>query len=145
MFFWVASIMGQSRTQRIVKEQRPKLGNGTGTSGLAAGRIVCGMDSPERPDDLNPEIAEMSYTPDPEASSTPDPGASSGIAAVMKRNEARLFAIDGVEGLNIGRDQIGRDAILIFVFPDRSVESRLPRDIEGFPVIVEVTGIIQPL
>jgi hypothetical protein len=102
------------------------------------------MDSPDRPHDLKAEMAEMSYTPNPRASSTPDPGASSGIAVVKDRNDARLLAIDGVEGVAIGRDQIGRDAILIFV-RDRSVESRLPREIEGFSVIVEVTGVIEPL
>ncbi len=102
------------------------------------------MDSPERPDDLGAETAKLSYVPNSGASSTSDPGASSGIVAVKERSEARLLAIDGVEGVAIGRDQIGRDAILVFV-RDRSVESRLPREIEGFAVMVEVTGVIEPL
>jgi|1185.fasta_scaffold199198_3 hypothetical protein len=98
--------------------------------------MIWSMDSPERPDDLKPENAEMSFMP--------GPGVPSVIAGVKERNEARLFAIDGVEAVAIGRDQIGRDAILVFI-RDRSVESRLPGEIEGFPVIVEVTGVIEPL
>jgi hypothetical protein len=102
------------------------------------------MDSPNRADDLKSESAEMSYTPDSGASSTPDPEPASAITGVKERNEAGLFAIDGVEGVGIGRDEIGRDALLVFV-RDRAVESHLPSEIEGFPVIVEVTGVIEPL
>jgi hypothetical protein len=96
------------------------------------------MESPERPDDLRAETAEMPYLPDPGAAS------SSGITVVKEANEAQLLAIDGVEGVAIGRDQVGRDAILVFV-RDSSVKLRLPSEIEGFSVEVEVTGLIEPL
>ena len=102
------------------------------------------MRSPERPDDLQGESAEMTYTPGTGAAPTPQPGSPSGIVAVKQRNEARLLAVDGVEGVAVGRDQIGRDAVLVFV-RDGSVVSRLPREIEGFPVVVEVTGVIDAL
>ena len=95
------------------------------------------MDSHEPPDDLGPEVAGKSYNPDPVRG-------TSGIAVVKERNEARLLAVDGVEGVAIGRDQGGRDALLVFV-RDESVQSRLPAEVEGFGVIVEITGEILPL
>ena len=90
------------------------------------------VDSHEPPDDLEPEVAAKSYNPDPGHG-------TSGIEAVKERNEARLLAIDGVEGVAIGRDQGGRDALLVFV-RDESVQSRLPAEIEGFGVIVDIIG-----
>jgi hypothetical protein len=105
---------------------------------LADRRAMCGVveskfvDSHEPPDDLEPEVAAKSYNPDPGRG-------TSGIAVVKERNEARLLAIDGVEGVAIGRDQGGRDALLVFV-QDESVQSRLPAEIEGFRVIVDIIG-----
>jgi len=101
-------------------------------------RIVQVVESPQSPDDLDPEIAAMP------AAGTDPPGTPSDIGAVKDRNEARLLAIDGVEGVAIGLDEFGRDAIQVFV-RDSSVGSLLPREIEGFPVFFVVTGEIRPL
>jgi len=108
------------------------------------GAYSADMGSLESPNDLHGESAEMSYTPSAGAAPTGQPRAPSGIVAVKQRNEARLLAVDGVEGVAVGRDPIGRDAVLVFV-RDRSVVSRLPREIEGFPVVVEATGVIDAL
>jgi hypothetical protein len=98
---------------------------------------VRAMDSHEPPDDLETEVAAKSYNPDPGRP-------TSDIAVVKERNKTRLLAIDGVEGVAIGRDQTGRDALLVFV-RDESVQARLPAQIEGFRVIVNITGEIVPL
>ena len=97
------------------------------------------MENPQSPDDPKAEIAEIADMPD-----GPNPSTPSDVAAVKDRNETRLLAIDGVEGVAIGRDRFGRDAIQIFV-RDSSVKSRLPAEIGEFPVVIVVTGQIQPL
>ena len=70
-----------------------------------------------------------------------DPATPSALAAVKDRNESRLVAIDGVKGVGMGRDPIGRDALVIYI-SDQSVSSRLPTVVEGFPVVFVVTGEI---
>jgi hypothetical protein len=54
------------------------------------------------------------------------------------------MGIAGVEGVGITRDAIGDDAIVVYV-RDSSVAGRLPRELEGHPVEVSVTGIIDAL
>jgi hypothetical protein len=147
LFLDIRCVRDYDMTEATRKEHAPSpdlrallvlsLTSACGQEGLVVLRIVQVVESPQSPDDLEPEIAATSYDPDPG-------GAPSDIAAVKERNEARLLAIDGVEGVAIGRDQIGRDAILVFV-RDSSVESRLPTEIEGFSVIIDVTGEIRPL
>jgi hypothetical protein len=94
------------------------------------------VQSSQSPDDLESEIAAVPYNP--------SPASSSGVAAVKDRNESRLLAIDGVEGVGIGQNQSGDDAILVFI-RDSSVVPRLPTQIEGVPVVTVVTGEIRPL
>ena len=63
------------------------------------------------------------------------------IAAVRDRHESELMAIDGVVGVALGRNEIGDDAILVYL-RDPSVRERLPRTLEDVPVQTEVTGPI---
>jgi hypothetical protein len=64
------------------------------------------------------------------------------IEQAFDRNHDRLMAIPGVTGLGIG-DKNGRPAIIILVrqlTPDLKI--RLPRVLEGHPVVVEQSGEI---
>ena len=59
---------------------------------------------------------------------------------ITKSNvEASLFAIEGVVGVGIGSNEIGDDAIVVYL-RDESSQERIPTQIEGFPVITEVSG-----
>lgn len=69
---------------------------------------------------------------------------STGIAAVRDRHEGTLMAIDGVEGVAIGRSPIGEDALVVYL-RDEGVASKVPRELEGYPVQTEVTGEIEAL
>ncbi len=93
------------------------------------------MASYANPADREPETAGWSYSPEE---------SPSGLAAIRDLNEARLLAIDGVKGVGIGRNQIGQDALVIYIV-DQSVSDRLPKTIEGFPVKLVVTGEIDAL
>jgi hypothetical protein len=70
--------------------------------------------------------------------------ATGGIAAVRDRHEAALFAIPGVTHVGIGQGLTGEDAINIGVL-DPSVGARIPRVLDGVPVLVIVTGHVDAL
>ena len=64
------------------------------------------------------------------------------IEEVLNHHRDRLMAIPGVSGLGIG-DMDGNPAIVIMVrqlTPD--LKARLPRALEGHPVVVEQSGEI---
>lgn len=64
------------------------------------------------------------------------------IEQVFDRHHDQIMAIPGVTGLGIG-DKNGQPAIIIMVrqfSPD--LRARLPRALEGHPVIVEQSGEI---
>jgi hypothetical protein len=81
----------------------------------------------------------MPYNP----SHTADTGGApdSLIDAVRERHTPTLMAIDGVVGVAAGQDSIGNDAIVVYL-RDESIRQRLPRQVEGWPVIAIVTGPI---
>lgn len=85
--------------------------------------------------DFEYEDAAMPYSPDDVDV------ASSGVQQVKQRHERELMAIDGVEGVGIGRDSIGNDAIIVYL-RTQDVTSRVPRSLDGYPVETIVTGII---
>jgi hypothetical protein len=67
------------------------------------------------------------------------------IADVLKRHSAELMAIDGVVGTYEGRTEDGEPCIKIMVVQDTpGLRDRLPRDLEGYPVVLRPTGEIQP-
>ena len=93
------------------------------------------------------EEAAMPYNPEDQP--TGDTGGaaaarSASISRVKQIHERELMAIDGVEGVGIGRNQIGDDAILVYL-RDAETAKRIPGQIEGFPVRIEITGIIDAL
>lgn len=64
------------------------------------------------------------------------------IEQVFDRHHDRLMAVPGVTGLGIG-DKGGKQAILVMVeqlTPD--LKARIPRALEGYPVVVEQSGEI---
>lgn len=71
-------------------------------------------------------------------------GPSTGVAAVRDRHERTLMAIDGVMGVAIGRSPIGDDALVVYL-RDASLQSKIPRELEGYPVQTVVTGEIDAL
>ncbi len=69
-------------------------------------------------------------------------GAPSAAGEARERHEAELMAIDGVMGVGLGRDDIGDDAVIVYV-RDRGVCAQLPAEVGGVAVRCEVTGIIE--
>ncbi len=86
------------------------------------------------------EEAAMTYDPD-ELAASGSATSPSQIAQVKQNYEHKLMAIDGVEGVGIGQNQIGDDVILVYL-RDEEVGSRIPFMIEGFQVKTQITGII---
>lgn len=80
------------------------------------------------------EDAVVCYNPE-------EPAPSSPIALAKQKHEAALMQIDGVEGVAIGKDALGNDAIIVYL-REASVKPRVPRQLDGFPVETEVTGLI---
>lgn len=81
------------------------------------------------------EDAAMPYSP--EASSE----TSTPIQHAKESHERELMAIDGVEGVGIGRNSIGDDAIIVYLRSE-DAKKRVPQNIGGYPVETKVTGII---
>lgn len=81
------------------------------------------------------EDAAMPYTPESSTDS------SSAVEQVKQSHEQQLMAIEGVEGVGVGRNSIGNDAIIVYVRTE-DAQKRVPRTIGGYPVETKVTGII---
>lgn len=65
-------------------------------------------------------------------------------APLTEGEEARLLALPGVTSVGRGADPSGADAIVIGV-TDASSADRLPAEIGGVPVVIEVTGDVRAL
>lgn len=85
------------------------------------------------------DLSEDPVMPPPNAEGTS--GSLTGVAAVRDRHEGALMAIDGVMGVAIGRSPIGDDALVVYL-RDASLQSKVPRELEGYPVQTVVTGEI---
>ena len=67
------------------------------------------------------------------------------IRTVKERHEAKLMAIPGVVGVGIGEVN-GTENITVYVEAKTSLLDReIPKELEGSPVVVEVTGPIVAL
>ncbi len=68
------------------------------------------------------------------------------IEEVQARYAARLMSLPGVTAVYQAKRADGSDCIKVIVL-DRSPElmQKLPKDLEGYPVVVEVSGPIRPL
>ena len=63
------------------------------------------------------------------------------LQQILAREEARLLAIPGVVSVGIGTGPPGGEALVVGV-SDAGVAARLPRQIEGVPLVITVTGPI---
>lgn len=64
------------------------------------------------------------------------------IERVKAAHEGELMAIDGVQGVGIGQREDG-DGLVIKVYVDvktKALQEKLPKQIEGHPVQIEVSG-----
>ena len=69
------------------------------------------------------------------------------INVVLAAHDKELLAIPGVVGVYVGTLEDRRTPCLKVMLARKTPESarKVPRSIEGYPVIVEVTGEIRPL
>ncbi len=69
------------------------------------------------------------------------------INAVLAAHDKELLAIPDVVGVYVGTLKDGRTLCLKVMFARKNLESerKIPRAIEGYPVVTEVTGEIRPL
>jgi hypothetical protein len=69
------------------------------------------------------------------------------INDVLRAHDQELLAINGVVGVYVGLLDDGKTQCLKVMVAAKSaeIERSIPKNIEGFPVSVEVTGEIKPL
>ncbi len=73
-----------------------------------------------------------------------EPMASRSIEVVLKDHTPELMAVNGVVGTAQGEEN-GRPVILVFLANDSAeLRRRIPAQIEGYPVKLQVTGEITP-
>ena|SRR5262245_11939292 len=67
------------------------------------------------------------------------------ITEVLKRHTEELMSIPGVVGTAVGECG-GRPCIMVLVLrKTNDVTTKIPSELEGFPLVVEETGAIRPL
>ena len=104
--------------------------------GLLAISCTGGADVTEQQFD-EPSLEDLEQSiPDPLQS---EPEIESEIQRVLRSKETRLIAIEWVEGMGIQQDAAGKEFIVVYV-RDESVEARLPKVLDGFPVKAQITG-----
>jgi hypothetical protein len=68
------------------------------------------------------------------------------IADVLAARTPELMALPGVVGTYQGAQPDGTPAIVVMLArPDAGLERRIPRTLEGWPVVIEVTGEIRAM
>lgn len=69
------------------------------------------------------------------------------INEVLRAHDKELLAIHGVVGLYVGVLDDGKTSCLKVMLAEKSAEAEraIPKSIEGFPVVIEVTGEVRPL
>jgi hypothetical protein len=69
------------------------------------------------------------------------------INAVLRSHDRELLAITGVVGVYAGTGDDGKTPCLkvMVVAKTAELERAIPKSLEGFPVLIEVTGEIKPL
>ena len=67
------------------------------------------------------------------------------IQNVRAENEGRLFALPGVVSVGIGLDSAGVEAIVVGLDrPRPGTQERIPAELGGYPVRVEIIGTVRP-
>ena len=74
------------------------------------------------------------------------PGPTRDINAVLADHDKQLLATPGVVGVYVGLLDDGKTTCLKVMLArrDAKLERAIPRAIEGYPVVTEVTGEIRP-
>lgn len=68
------------------------------------------------------------------------------IKEVMETNVAKLMALPGVVGVFIGALDNGTPCIKVMVVKaNRELEKKIPKTLEGHPVLIVETGELRPL
>jgi hypothetical protein len=67
-------------------------------------------------------------------------------AQAIELHADSLMAIPGVTGVYEGRTPQGKTVLRVMLLArSKDAEQRIPREIEGFPVEIEVSGEIEPM
>lgn len=66
------------------------------------------------------------------------------LTTALAEAESRLLSEPGVTGIGLGQNEIGDDAVVVYVRNSLAQRS-LPTMMLGVPVVFEVTGEIKPL
>ena len=69
------------------------------------------------------------------------------INDVLRAHDKELLAISGVVGIYVAALEDGKTPCLKVMLARKSAEAEraIPKTLEGYPVVVEVTGEIRPL
>ncbi len=67
------------------------------------------------------------------------------INAVLTDHQKELMAIPGVVGVYVGVLEDGRTPCLKVMLVEQRKNRAIPSELEGYPVVTEVTGEIRPL
>ena len=69
------------------------------------------------------------------------------INAVLAAHDRQLFDLPGVVGVYVGVLPDGKTPCLkvMLARPTPETERKIPREIEGYPVVTEISGEIRPL
>lgn len=83
----------------------------------------------------------------PNMAQTMSPSPKRDINAVLAAHDKELLAIPNVVGVYVGTLEDRRSLCIKVMLSrqNREAERKIPRTIEGYPVIAEVTGEIRPL
>jgi hypothetical protein len=68
------------------------------------------------------------------------------INEVLRSHDKELLALPGVVGVYVGALEDGKTSCLKVMLAQKSPETEraIPKSLEGYPVIIEVTGEIKP-
>lgn len=83
------------------------------------------------------EEAEVSYRPDDANQPAPD-----ALRLAVATAERTLLGRRGVKGVGATKTPGGKDGIVVYV-EDESALSRLPAEVNGLPIVGEITGEIR--
>lgn len=94
--------------------------------------------------DSKPPTPDFSGSGPVEYAPSDDQTSHSDIEAALANHSAHLLSIRGVTSVGIGLGEAGATAIVVGV-TDAGVQQSLPDRIDGFPVVVTVTGEVDAL
>ena len=69
------------------------------------------------------------------------------INSVLRAHQDELMAIPGVVGVYVGLMDDGKIPCLkvMVVKKTKGLEREIPKSLEGYPVVIEETGVIRPI